>query len=69
MHKNLNLEELIDVKGWKALGNKFSIQNLVKIELSNKEINFEDSKKDIELLKSLIQDEVEREDNQMGLFD
>ena len=70
LHKNLNLEALIDVKGWKALGNKFRIQNLVKIELSNKEIKFEDSKKkDIELLKSLIQDEVEREDNQMGLFD
>ena len=70
LHKNLNLEALIDVKGWKALGNKFSIQNLVKIELSNKEIKFEDSKKkDIELLKSLIQDEVEREDNQMELFD
>ncbi len=70
LHKNLNLEALIDVKGWKALGNKFSIQNLLKIELSKKEIKFEDSKKkDIELLKSLIQNEVEREDNQMGLFD
>ena len=52
------------------MGYKLNIQNLVKIELSNKEIKFEDSKKkDIELLKSLIQDEVEREDNQMGLFD
>ena len=70
LHKNLNLDALIDVKGWKALGNKFSIQNLVKIELSNEETKFENSKKkDIELLKSFIQDEVEREDNQIGLFD
>ena len=44
--------------------------NLVKIELSIDETKLEDSeKKDIELLKSFIQDEVEREDNQMGLFD
>ena len=70
LHKNLNLNSLIDVKGWKALGNKFSIQNLVKIELINQETKLENSEKeDIELLKSFIQDEVEREDNQMGLFD
>ena len=70
LYKNLNLDALINVKGWKALGNKFNIQNLVKIELSNEETKLDDSeKKEIELLKSFIQDEVEREDNQMGLFD
>ena len=70
LHKNLNLNSLIDVKGWKALGNKLSIQSIVKIELINKETKLENSeKKDIELLKSFIQDEVEREDNQTGLFD
>ena len=70
MQKILNLDTLIDVKGWKALGNKFLLQNLVKIEAVINEGELEKpEKEDIELLKSFIQEEVEREDNQIGLFD
>ena len=70
LHKNLNLDTLIDIKGWKALGNKFTLQNVVKIEAVVNEGELEKpEKEDIELLKSFIQEEVEREDNQIGLFD
>ena len=66
------MDSLIDVKGWKALGNKFPLQNVVKIESVSgvKEVKAQDpEKEDIALLKSFIQEEVEREDNQIGLFD
>ena len=72
LQKILNLDSLIDVKGWKALGNKFPLQNVVKIESVSgvKEVEAQDpEKEDIALLKSFIQEEVEREDNQIGLFD
>ena len=70
LNKNINMDTLIDVKGWKALGNKFSLQNVVKIELiANEDGVINPKKEDIELLKSFIQEEVEREDNQIGLFD
>ena len=72
LQKILNLDSLIDVKGWKALGNKFPLQNVVKIESVSgvKEVDAQDpEKEDIALLKSFIQEEVEREDNQIGLFD
>ena len=70
LQKILNLDTLIDVKGWKALGNKFHLQNVVKIEAVVNEDELEKpEKEDIELLKSFIQEEVEREDNQIGLFD
>ena len=70
IQKILNLDTLIDVKGRKALGNKFPLQNVVKIEAVVNEGELDKPEKgDIELLKSFIQEEVEREDNQIGLFD
>jgi topoisomerase-4 subunit A len=66
------LDTLIDVKGWKALGNKFPLQNVVKIEvvsgIKEGEETQDPEKEDIALLKSFIQEEVEREDNQIELF-
>ncbi|MEP1093528.1 MAG: DNA gyrase/topoisomerase IV subunit A [Cyclobacteriaceae bacterium] len=35
--KNLDLINLIDIKGWKAIGNKLPIQNVIKVELQNNE--------------------------------
>jgi topoisomerase-4 subunit A len=46
------------------------VQNVVKIEAVVNEGELDKpEKEDIELLKSFIQEEVEREDNQIGLFD
>ncbi|MFY0605412.1 MAG: DNA gyrase/topoisomerase IV subunit A [Cyclobacteriaceae bacterium] len=99
--KELNLAEVIDVKGWKAMGNRSPIQNIISAELipeekpekeESKEENQEEStpedttskapesieqdekapaKKvdfDIKSLKDSIKTEVEKEDNQLGLF-
>lgn len=77
--KNKNMEarfalaELIEVKGWKAIGNKFPVQQLVKIELieNEKESGEESVKVEpdfLEQLKSEIKEKVEQEDKQLGLF-
>ncbi len=62
--KNLDLINLIDIKGWKAVGNKLPIQNVIKVEL----IKSESPKIDLEALKNEIKIEVEDEENQLGLF-
>ena len=71
-HQEYDLTELIEVKGWKALGNKFPIQGLVKVEPLEveKPAASEDKKVDLDLegLKNEIKDEVEEEDKQLGLF-
>ena len=73
----LTLTDLIDVKGWKAIGNKFPVQNVTKIEAEQPfiplvEIEIKKPEADstdlIEKLKNDIKDEVEDEDNQLGLF-
>ena len=68
--KEYNLEELIDVKGWKALGNKFPVQSIIEVtQVKEEKAKSDDSKDDLERLKSEIKDEVEKEENQLGLFE
>ena len=63
------LQPLIEVKGWRALGNKFPVQGLVRVEDQSPEPpKKEETSMDLEQLKSDVKDEVEKEDNQLGLF-
>lgn len=80
----LDLSEVVDVKGWKATGNKSPIQNILEVEAIA--VKLEDSESadeevsevsdtigsdeslDLENLKNSIKTEVEKEDNQLGLF-
>lgn len=64
----LDLAEVIDVKGWKAIGNKCPYQNILSAE--QKEEKKEEATEDIDLqqLKASIKNEVEEEENQLGLF-
>ena len=64
--KKLNLMNLIDIKGWKAVGNKFPIQQVISVNLIKDEKP--ESKVDLEAIKNVIQSEVEEEENQLGLF-
>ena len=71
-HERFVLEELIDVKGWKAIGNKFPVQSLVKVEeveTKPKEEPKSGEAIDLEQLKDQVKDEVQEEDDQqLGLF-
>ncbi len=62
--KKLDLINLIDIKGWKAVGNKLPVQNVINVEL------MESQKETLEALKKEVKGEVEEEDdeNQLGLF-
>lgn len=77
------LSDLIEVKGWKATGNKFPVQNLVRVEevTTGENQESEDEQPEaldtapqevpqdmIEKLKSEVKEEVEEEDKQLGLF-
>ncbi len=62
--KNLDLINLIDIKGWKAIGNKLPVQNVIKVDL----VKSESPSLDLEALKNEIKIEVEDEENQLGLF-
>ncbi len=66
-HQQYELDELIDIKGWKAIGNKFPIQGLVRVEMIQKPTE-EKPQVDLEDLKKEVKEEVEKEDNQLGLF-
>ncbi|MFY0686061.1 MAG: DNA gyrase/topoisomerase IV subunit A [Cyclobacteriaceae bacterium] len=69
--EEMSLTDLIDVKGWKAMGNKFPHQPVVRIEnIEEKKVVKEEdaSSSMIEQLKHNIQEEVEKEDQQLGLF-
>lgn len=64
--KKLDLINLIDIKGWKAIGNKLPVQNVIKAELvvtEKPKLDF-----DIEALKHEVISQVEDEDKQLGLF-
>lgn len=69
--KEMDLAELIDIKGWKAIGNKFPVQTVLNVEPmeeeKEKEVTVEEPV-DLEKLKSDIIHEVENEENQLGLF-
>ncbi len=71
-HEAFDLEELIDIKGWKAIGNKMPVQSLVKVEEKATESNQSaenESLSGLDQLKKAVRDEVEKEDDQqMGLF-
>ncbi len=70
--KTMNLADIIDKKGWKSIGNKFPLQNVMTV----KDINPEDSNQPeatpeidygaIDQLKSEIQKEVEEEETKEG---
>ena len=64
--KEFDLSELIDVKGWKAIGNKFPVQTVQEIRPMIEEAV--EAEADLENLKNAIKGEVEEEDNQLGLF-
>lgn len=65
--KKLDLMNLIDIKGWKAIGNKLPVQQVISVDL----IKDEKPKKaeiDLDAIKNTIKSEVEEEENQLGLF-
>ncbi|WP_258104607.1 DNA gyrase/topoisomerase IV subunit A [Marinoscillum sp. MHG1-6] len=71
--KEYDLSEMIDVKGWKAVGNKFPIQTVSEIapravQQPVQEKDTEEGPMDLETLKDNIRHEVEDEENQLGLF-
>lgn len=45
----LNLEEFIDIKGWKAIGNKFSDSKLYQVELIKSDAPIEEKKEKLEV--------------------
>ncbi|MEO9870916.1 DNA gyrase/topoisomerase IV subunit A [Ekhidna sp.] len=66
--KKLDLMSLIDIKGWKAIGNKLPVQQVISVDL------IKDEKPepiiDLDAIKDTIKIEIEEEDeeNQLGLF-
>ncbi|MCB9246503.1 MAG: DNA gyrase/topoisomerase IV subunit A [Flavobacteriales bacterium] len=46
--EELNLAEFIDVKGWKAIGNKLTYDEFVKFQLISEETDLEDEEDDME---------------------
>lgn len=69
LKETYKFEELIDVKGWRAMGNKFPVQNVQSAEIIAKEEPKEEEPNDIEALKQAVKDEVDQEDKeQLGLF-
>ncbi len=67
--ENLKLDDLIDIKGWRAMGNKLPVQNVQKVDEIKKEEPIEKEKPDLESLKQVIKEEVDKEDKeQLGLF-
>ena len=70
--KKLDLMSLIDIKGWKAIGNKLPVQQVISVDLIKEEKPKEEPKQeqaiDLQAIKNTIQTEVEEEENQLGLF-
>ncbi len=69
--QELDLLEVIDIKGWKAIGNKCPLQNIQSVlHIQEEETPKVEPKGEIDLgsLKEEIKNEVEDEDNQMDLF-
>jgi topoisomerase-4 subunit A len=65
--KKLDLINLIDIKGWKAIGNKLPVQDVIRAELV---VNEKAPKVEIDLeaLKNEVKNSVEDEEKQLGLF-
>jgi len=63
--KKLDLMNLIDIKGWKAIGNKLPVQQVIAVDL----VKSEKPKIDLDAIKDEVKHEVEEEEkNQLGLF-
>ena len=63
--KKLDLMSLIDIKGWKAIGNKLPVQQVISVSL----VETEAPKLDLDAIKEEVKNEVEEEEkNQLGLF-
>lgn len=67
--QKLDLMSLIDIKGWKAVGNKLPVQQVVSVSLLQTDKPQIPEKMDLEALKDEVKSEVEEEENQLGLFD
>ena len=65
--KKLDLMNLIDIKGWRAIGNKLPVQNVISVSLIKEEKPKENTI-DLDEIKKTIKSEVEEEENQLGLF-
>ncbi|WP_425391572.1 DNA gyrase/topoisomerase IV subunit A [Ekhidna sp.] len=65
--KKLDLMNLIDIKGWRAIGNKLPVQNVISVSLIKEEKPKENTI-DLDEIKNTIKSEVEEEENQLGLF-
>ncbi|WP_424960985.1 DNA gyrase/topoisomerase IV subunit A [Ekhidna sp.] len=65
--KKLDLMNLIDIKGWRAIGNKLPVQNVISVGLIKEEKPKENTI-DLDEIKNTIKSEVEEEENQLGLF-
>jgi topoisomerase-4 subunit A len=67
--KRLDLMNLIDVKGWKAMGNKLPVQQVIKVDMVGGGVKKQTgSLFDLESLKAAVKDEVEKEEGQGKLF-
>ncbi len=62
--KKFDLMSLIDVKGWKAIGNRLPVQQVIKVEPSRTE----NPGTNLDALKEEVKNEVEKEEDQLGLF-
>ncbi|MCV9386111.1 DNA gyrase/topoisomerase IV subunit A [Reichenbachiella ulvae] len=65
--KEMELADIIDKKGWKAIGNKFPLQNILSVkELESNPEPDPNAKKDdsLDSLKDSIRQEVEKEESQ-----
>ena len=65
--KKFDLMSLIDIKGWKAIGNKFPVQQVISVELIQSE-KPDQAEIDLDEIKNAVKNEVEDEENQLGLF-
>ncbi|WP_420578422.1 DNA gyrase/topoisomerase IV subunit A [Ekhidna sp.] len=65
--KKLDLMNLIDIKGWKAIGNKLPVQQVISVDLI-KDDKPKQAEVDLDAIKNTIKSEVEEEENQLGLF-
>ncbi|PIB35320.1 DNA topoisomerase IV [Reichenbachiella sp. 5M10] len=61
--KEFELSEIIDKKGWKAIGNKFPVQNILSVtEIVSEQVAAEPSTGDLDALKESIKAEVKKEE-------
>ena len=73
--KKLDLMNLIEIKGWKAMGKKLPVQQVISIELIKTEkpyqldIELKNSKNELSEEIEKEENNLEKEENQLGLFE